>query len=474
MIKIAGTPPIFSTDYDRDACRTGIVHVGYGAFHRAHQAVYIDDYMQYTGDLSWGIAAVNLRPSESVAFAEAQRGDDGYLLKYTGTTTPTAYRLVRPHVQFADWSKQAVKAEGLIALESVHVVTITVTESGYYLDEAGRLNLDDLVISAEVSGGPPQSVYAYLAAGLERRVTADGGPLTIMCCDNIRGNGHMLQASLRAYLLAVGKDNLVAWVDRNVTFPCSMVDRITPRTTEELQAEIASQFPKLSASPIHSEDYIQWVLEDRFAGRMADLTKVGVEVVADVDPYEEAKIRILNGGHTGLAYLGALAGHNTFDEAMRDPEIRPHFDNLESEEVLPGLQLVLPFDKDVYCERIAERFANQAIADALERICMDGFTKFPIFVRPTLEGCLAQGISPQHCYASIASWYVFARRHARAQGRIDYHEPNWHLLAPMLEDGAEHDFATSVVLWGDLPSAYVDFVPGIVSAIEEMDNRWPV
>ena len=468
-----GKPPIFATDYDRAACQTGIVHVGYGAFHRAHQAVYIDDYMQHTGDLSWGIAAVNLRPSESTAFAAAQQGDDGYLLKYTGTTTPTAYRLVRPHVQFADWSKQTAEAEGLIALESVHAVTITVTESGYYLDEAGQLNLDDPVISAEVSGGPPQSVYGYLAAGLDRRFAADGGPVTIMCCDNIRGNGHMLEASLRAYLLAVGKDDLAAWVTAKVTFPCSMVDRITPRPTDELQAEITGLFPEFGDSPIHSEDYIQWVLEDRFAGRMADLTKVGVEVVADVDPYEEAKIRILNGGHTGLAYLGVLAGHDTFDEAIRDPQLRSHFDKLEGEEILPGLQLALPFDKDVYCGRIAERFANHAIADALERICMDGFSKFPIFVRPTLEGCLAQGISPRHCYASIASWYVFARRHARDQGRVAYHEPNWHLLSPMLEDGAEHEFATSVILWGDLPSTYADFAPGIISAIEEIDNRWP-
>ena len=152
----------------------------------------------------------------------------------------------------------------------LHAVTITVTESGYYLDEAGRLNLDDPVIRAEVSGGTPQSVYGYLAAGLGRRHAAGGGSLTIMCCDNIRGNGHMLEASLRAYLQAVGKDDLAAWVDRNVTFPCSMVDRITPRTTEELQTEIAGLFPELGASPIHSEDYIQWVLEDRFAGRMPD------------------------------------------------------------------------------------------------------------------------------------------------------------------------------------------------------------
>ena len=180
-----GSPAIFATEYDRSECRIGIVHVGYGAFHRAHQAVYVDDYMERTGDLDWGIAAVNLRNSESEAVADAAAATDGYLLKYTGTTTPTAYRLVRPHVQFADWSRQTAEAEGLIALESVHAVTITVTESGYYLDEAGRLNLDDAVIRAEVSGGTPQSVYGYLAAGLGRRHAAGGGSLTIMCRDNI-------------------------------------------------------------------------------------------------------------------------------------------------------------------------------------------------------------------------------------------------------------------------------------------------
>ncbi len=468
----AGKPPIFATDYDRASCQTGIVHVGYGAFHRAHQAVYIDDYMQHTGDLSWGIAAVNLRPSESAAFAAAQQGGDGYLLKYTGTTTPTAYRLVRPHVQFADWSEQAAEAEGLIALESVHAVTITVTESGYYLDEAGQLNLDDPIISAEVSGGPAQSVYGYLAAGLARRFAADGGPVTIMCCDNIRGNGHMLEASLRAYLLAVGKDDLAAWVTANATFPCSMVDRITPRPTDELQTEITGLFPEFGDSPIHSEDYIQWVLEDRFAGRMADLTKVGVEVVADVDPYEEAKIRILNGGHTGLAYLGVLAGHDTFDEAMRDPQLRSHFDKLEGENSsrpATGTAIrqgcLLRTHRRAVCQSCDCRCAGTDLHGRvfqISHLCAANTRRVP-----------AQNISPQHCYASIASWYVFARRHARDEGRVAYHEPNWHLLSPMLEDRAEHEFATSVILWGDLPSTYADFAPGIVSAIEEMDNRWP-
>ena len=206
---------------------------------------------------------------------------------------------------------------------------------------------------------------------------------------------------------------------------------------------------------------------------MADLSKVGVEIVADVDPYEEAKIRILNGGHTGLAYLGALAGYDTFDEAMRDADLRAHFDGLEGEEILAGLQLTLPFDKRAYSERIAERFANRAIADALERICMDGFAKFPIFLPVTLEVPFS-GHQPATLLCQYCQLVCVCAHDDAGAGAHDYHEPNWHLLAPMLEDGAEQDFATSATLWGNLPSTYTDFAAGIVTAIQEMDTRWPV
>jgi len=468
-----GSPAIFATGYDRDDCDIGIVHVGYGAFHRAHQAVYIDDYMDRTGDLNWGIAAVNLRASESDAFAEAAAAEAGYLLKFTGTSTPTTWRVVRSHLAFADWSQDAEAAEALVARDSVHAITITVTESGYYLDDAGNLNTSDAVIAEETSGGPRRSIFGYLAAALKRRHQSGGKPISILCCDNIRGNGKMLRHAMLAWLDAAGETALSAWVAAQVTFPCSMVDRITPRSTPALIEEAESLFPGKAHSAIHSEDYIQWVLEDNFAATMPDLARAGVEIVADVDPYEEAKIRILNGGHTGLAYFGALAGHATFDEAMRDAKLRGHFDRLEAQEVLPGLQLDLPFDRTSYCHRVAERFANEAIADALERICMDGFAKFPIFIRPTIEGCLAQGITPRHCYESIASWYIYARRSAHQQTGIPYHEPNWHLLAPMLEPGCEADFAASSLLWGDLPDRYPGFVNGIVTSIEEMDRTWP-
>ena len=464
---------MFATGYDRESCAIGVVHVGYGAFHRAHQAVYFDDYMERTGDLGWGIAAVNLRASESCAFDRARLAGEGYILKCTGTETPPGYRLVRPHIAFADWSREAGEAEALVALESVNVITVTVTESGYCLDAAGNLDVDAPVIRAELDGTGRQSVYAYLAAALERRRVAGGRPLSVMCCDNIRGNGRMLERCLLAYLGARRMVELERWVRARVSFPCSMVDRITPRGTPELDREVAGLFPGRDLAPVHSEDYLQWVLEDRFAGVMADLGVVGVEMVGDVDPYEEAKIRILNGGHTGLAYLGALGGCTTFDEAMRHPALRAHFDELARDEILPGLAMELPFDKSAYSARVTQRFTNRAIADTLERICMDGFAKFPIFIRPTMRDCLGQGLVPARCCLAAAGWYVFARRHAGGRARIPYHEPNWHLLESMLREGEETRFASSTALWGELAAGHADFVPRMVRSIREVQRLWP-
>ena len=217
-------------------------------------------------------------------------------------------RRVRPHVHFEDWSVAPAESEALLAKESVHLVTITVTESGYYTDPHGELNLTDPTISAEVTSGKPQSVYGYLRAGLAKRTAETGAPLTIACCDNIRQNGKMLRRNLLAYLVACGDLMLADWVEANVAFPCSMVDRITPRSPAELGPELSLLVGKDVTSPIMAEDFIQWVLQDSAGAEMPDLAQAGVTVTSDVDPYEETKIRVLNGGHTALAYLAALRG----------------------------------------------------------------------------------------------------------------------------------------------------------------------
>ena len=465
---------IAATTYDRGACAVGVVHLGFGAFHRAHQAVYLDDYMEKSGDLMWGIAAVNLRGSETDQFemaADDVARHDGYFLKSVSAEGQVALRRVRSHVQFSDWSADPRGSEALLSEASVHLVTITVTESGYYTDPDGNLNAADRLIASEVSGDEAQSVYGYLRAALRGRMDTTKAPLTIACCDNIRQNGKMLHRNLLAYLTACNDTDLAEWVGANVAFPCSMVDRITPRSAPELSAELSHAVGAEVNSPIVAEDFIQWVLQATSKTQMPDLAQAGVTVTADVDPYEETKIRVLNGGHTCLTYLAALEGVETFDEAMRLPHLNAHFLNFETQEVLPALTLDLPFSKDVYLENIARRFGNVAIGDTVARICADGMAKFPIFVRPTLEGCLKQGIMPIHSIRSIASWHQFSQRVVAGKIPFKYAEPSWDQLKAMLGTEA---FITSRQLWGDLPETYPEFAETLRREISEMEATWPV
>lgn len=465
---------VYATSYDRSACQIGVVHLGFGAFHRAHQSVYIDDYMEISGDLLWGIAAVNLRGSETGHFDAAQADiahHDGYYLKSYSADGAVALRRVRSHVHFADWSVDPTEAEALLSKPSVHLVTITVTESGYYTDPNGNLNTADPTIAAEVAGGAPRSVYGYLRAALGARVASKGAPLTIACCDNIRQNGKMLRRNLGAYLNACGDQMLAAWVEANVSFPCSMVDRITPRSPAELGRELSILVGQDVTSPVMAEDFIQWVLQDSAAAAMPDLAQAGVTVTSDVDPYEETKIRVLNGGHTALAYMAALTGVATFDAAMRVPHLNAHFQNFETQEVLPAITLKLPFSKEAYLGDIARRFSNEAIGDTIARICADGMAKFPIFIRPTIAGCLKQGKMPIFAIRSIASWYVFARHVEAGNIPFDYVEPNWSDLKALLGTDA---FLTNRQLWGDLPETYPEFAETLRREIKELEATCPV
>ncbi len=466
--------PVSATSYDRSACQVGVVHLGFGAFHRAHQAVYLDDYMDITGDLAWGIAAVNLRKTETSQFNDAKldiERHDGYFLKSHAANGLVSLRRVRSHVRFADWSIETDMAEELLAAPSVHLVTITVTESGYYTDPNGALNTTEPTITSEINGETSKSVYAYLRGALRRRMKSTGNPLTIACCDNIRQNGKMLKRNLSAYLSAFGDVELARWVDGNVAFPCSMVDRITPRSPRELSVEMSALIGQTVKSPIMAEDFSQWVLQSKFAAKMPDLARAGVTVTAEVDPYEETKIRVLNGGHTALAYFAALKGVETFDAAMRDPDLYHHFRAFEAEEVLPALRLNLPFSKTEYLDSIDRRFGNRAIGDTVARICADGMAKFQIFIRPTLEGCLEQRILPNHAIRSIAAWFVFARHVQAGKISFEYVEPNWGDLSALLNSDA---FVTSGHLWGDLPRRFPEFSETLRLEITELEMKWPV
>lgn len=411
---------MLKTSYNKEDCQTGIVHIGYGAFHRAHQAVYIDDYMDKTGDLSWGISTVNL-------INEGDIEADDYIVK-----TPTSYRLVRSHTDYTDWTRDRKYAKYLLTLPDVKLITITVTESGY---------------------APGSRLFEYLACGLRNRKV----PITILSCDNIRQNGLVLETQFLAYLYQTNQHTLAEWVKENVKFPSSMVDRITPRTTNKLKSEIAGIYPEYAETPVQTEDFSQWIIEDKFASDFPDLTKVGVIITDNLEPYEETKIRVLNGGHTSMAYIGVLAGYETFDQLMAEEKHRKHFINLQNEEIIPSIDIELPFDIHEYAGLIEERVSNPSNEDVLERICMDGFTKFHTFVLPSLEKCLEMGKTPIHIYKGIVAWYFYARKFANGCFMIKYNEPNWKLLEPLLENEKLDDFIENERLWGNVPKLYPQF-----------------
>ena len=472
MTHPVGEAALERTRYDRDAARIGVVHVGVGAFHRAHQAVYFDDMMERTGDLRWAVAGVNLRSAQSGDLARLRAGGGVYVVKSYDPDGGSEFRLVRAHKAFFDWSRCAETAEDVVADPGVRLLSVTVTESGYCLGDDGGLDLANPEIRAEIDGAGKSSIYAYLRAALGKRRAAGGRPLTILCCDNLRENGTMLERNLGRYLAAAGESALASWVSGHVSFPCSMVDRITPRPEPRHAGEVAERFGIADDFTIHCERFMQWVIDDRFLGVRPDLDAAGAELVEDVHPYEEAKIRILNGSHLALAYLAALRGIETYDAALRDPPLDAFFDALTTTEILPSLDPGTPVDLPAYRDSVKRRFMNRSIADRLSRIAMDGASKLPVFLLPTVRACLARGIMPRLALTSIASWYVFLRRLEAGRLEFDYVDPKLPMVRPLLAPGREEEFARLAGLWGDTAHRHPQFVREVCTRIAELEAEY--
>ncbi|MCY4451472.1 MAG: mannitol dehydrogenase family protein [Immundisolibacterales bacterium] len=468
-----GEAALLRTTYDRDATRVGVVHVGVGAFHRAHQAVFFDDLMERTGDLDWAIAGVNLRPAQSGDIARLQGGGGAYVVKSYGPDGGSEFRQVRAHKALLDWSRQAARAEDVVADAGVQALSLTVTESGYCLADDGGLDLGNHEIRAELEGTGKSSVYAYLQAALGKRRAAGGRPLTVLCCDNLRDNGTMLERNLGAYLSAAGDPGLASWIADHVSFPCSMVDRITPRPEPRHAREVAERFGIADDFTVHCERFMQWVIGDEFRGARPELEAAGAELVAEVRPYEEAKIRILNGGHLALAYLAALRGFETYDAALRDPALSAFFDELTASEILPSLDSQTPVDLPAYRESVKRRFLNRSIADRISRIAMDGASKFPVFLLPTIRECYARGIVPRSALTSVASWYVFLRHLETGRLEFDYVDPKLPMIRPLLGAGREEEFARLTALWGDMAIRHPEFVHEVCARIAELEREYP-
>ncbi|EDQ84613.1 uncharacterized protein MONBRDRAFT_30127 [Monosiga brevicollis MX1] len=456
--------------YARDQVQAGIVHLGVGAFHRAHQAVYWDTLLPE--DPRWGVCGINLRAADRAGFEALQAQGGLYTLKTLAFDGATEYRQVGAIVELIDASRDYGAAVARAADDHIQIISMTVTESGYYLDEADVLRTQAPDVAQGLAQQPTSCVYTYLHGAMRARMAGNGRPITLMSCDNLRENGHKLRTGFLQYLKAAQDEATRAWVEAHVSFPCSMVDRITPRLDPAHARDVRERFGIEDQVTIMAEPYIRWVIEDNFAGARPPLDRAGAIITRDVQAHEEAKIRVLNGGHTALAYLAALRGHRTFDRAMTDPELADFFMAYETEEVIPGLG-ESPIDLAAYRDEICARFSNASIGDTVARICSDGASKMPIFIRPTAEATARRGLVPHHAIRIMASWYVFMRAVQRG-GEIDfaYVEPSWDTLVPLLAAGQETTFATHELLWGDLPQLCPTFVECLVAEIAKQEQAY--
>ncbi|MEP7179008.1 MAG: mannitol dehydrogenase family protein [Pseudonocardiales bacterium] len=387
----------------------GIVHLGIGAFHRAHQAVFTEAAMAATGDLGWGVCGVSPRSRAVIDQLAPQDGLYAVLERSAAGASAQVVGAVREVVGAAD---DVARVLTRIAAPRTRVITLTVTEKGYRLrPESGHLDLSDTEVVADLVGRPPRTVVGQLVRGLERRMRADAGPITVVCCDNLPANGAVVQRLVADFCDRLpDSPGLADWIARWVRFPGTMVDRIVPAAVEADRAQVTRLLGLRDEGTVVAEPFRQWVIEDDFAGDRPAWERAGVTLTDDVAPYETMKLRLLNGSHSTLAYLGALAGCESIADAVQTAGLGELVDRLMADEVRPTLAVPAGFDVAEYRAVLLERFANPALRHRTVQVAMDGSQKLPQRLLATARDLLVDGRSPRLTAFAVAGWmrYVTA------------------------------------------------------------------
>lgn len=414
--------------YDRAATGIGIVHLGPGAFFRAHQAAYIDDLL--ARDPRWAISAAALRSTE---VRDALAPQDGL---YTLVEQEAEPRL-RTIGAVREWLSAGEDRERLtarLADPAVRLVTLTVTEKGYCLGQDGRLDAGHPDIRHDIEHpDAPVSAPGWIAEGLHRRWKTGTDPFVTLSCDNLPANGEKLRGAV-LQLAAAREAAFRRWVEDRAPFPCSMVDSITPATDDTLRALVASRTGVADAWPVQRETFTQWVIERSVSACGADLESVGAVLTDDVAAWEQAKLRLLNGAHSTLAYVGLLRGRRTVREAMEDAPLAGFVDALMRRDIAPTLSAPQGLDLPGYITALQARFRNPAIVHQLSQIAWDGSQKLPIRILGTVRDALAEGRPLDRLAVPVAAWIAFVRREAAAGRSIT--DP---LAAELLELGRAED-----------------------------------
>jgi mannitol 2-dehydrogenase len=375
--------------YDRASLKAGIVHFGVGNFHRAHQAIYLDDLFNEGQDHDWAIIGAGMLPSDA-AMREKLAAQDFLTTVVEQDNNKTSARVTAPMIDILTiGDSKAIIAK--LTDPAIRIVSMTITEGGYFIDASGKFNPAHPAIAADGQNpGEPKTVFGLVVAGLKARREKGLQAFTVMSCDNIPHNG-VVTANAVIGTAKLSDPAFADWIKENVSFPNSMVDRITPATgTREIEL-LKDAFQIEDNWPVYCEEFKQWVLEDKFPAGRPSLEKVGVTFVPDVAPYELMKIRILNGGHAAIAYPAALMDIHFVHDSMEDPLIRAFLAKLENDEIIPIVPPVPNTSLKDYFAKIEHRLLNPKIADTIPRLAQDGSNRQPKFILPSTLDRLRQG-----------------------------------------------------------------------------------
>ncbi|MCQ4634505.1 mannitol dehydrogenase family protein [Shinella sp. CPCC 100929] len=418
VAKTAGVPA-----YGREDLKAGIVHFGVGNFHRAHQAVYLDDLFNLGLDHDWAIIGAGVLPSDAAMRAKLE-GQDFLTTVVEQDNNRSGARVTGAMTGYLAPGNAAATVAQLTD-PAIRIVSLTITEGGYFINPAsGHFDPSHPAIAADAANpADPKTVFGLILAGLKARRDKDIPPYTVMSCDNIPGNGEVTHAAVSG-LARLSDPDLADWIDGNVAFPNGMVDRITPATGAREIAIVADDYEIDDQWPVFCEEFKQWVLEDNFPEGRPELEKVGVQFVPDVAPYEHMKIRILNGGHAAIAYPAALLDIHFVHEAMEDADIRAFLAKLEREEIIPVIPPVPDTDLNDYFALIERRFSNPKIADTIPRLAQDGSNRQPKFILPSTADRLARGEDVTGLALVSALWCHYLAGTTDSGKPIPLNDPN--------------------------------------------------